>query len=206
MPRAPVAFTLALLACVPVTKPARAQLLLNFFLEGTAGVGVTSGIHQFPTTDYFGRRYFDRQSVAGPVVDLSISPGVGGENFGLGVSFDGMLMQSFWKTSNGSTALQASASAVLFWRMDKSGFYGNVAFGKAWGGETTCDSVADFNGAGSSDECSDDMSGPRFAMGLGYMWPNGLGVRTTGSYAYLSEGDASYRPLTMIVQGTLSSW
>jgi hypothetical protein len=107
---------------------------------------------------------------------------------------------------NGSGAVQVSASAVLFWRFDKSGFYGNVAFGKAWGGETTCDTVTDFADASSSGECSDDMSGPRFAMGLGYMWPNGVGFRTTGSYASLSDGDAWYRPLTMVVQGTLSSW
>lgn len=193
------------LACVAVDVPARAELLVSFFLDGALGAGLTSGIHSVPSIDYGGSRYSDRRSLAGPVVDVTVTPGIGGKNFGLGVAFDGMLMQSFWKDSNASSVAMASASAVLLWRVDESGFYGSVAFGRTAGGETTCDSVTQDAGA-LSNPCDDGMSGPRFAMGVGYMWPNGVGFRTTGSYSYLSQGDEYYRPLTMVVQGTLSSW
>lgn len=205
MRRAAVASALAVAACVSAETPARAQEPVKYFLEGTAGVGITSGVRSSPSTDYLRRPYLDHRSLAGPVADFSMTHGIGWKNLGFGVALDGMFMQSFWKISNGASALQLSASAVLLFRFDESGVSGEVALGKAWRSESTCESVQDFSG-GASSECLDSSSGPRFAMGLGYQWPIGAGVRVTGSYAYLTEGDALYRPLTMVVQGTWSSW
>jgi hypothetical protein len=190
-------------ACAIATTDALAEKFPTAFVEGAIGAGVSAGTLTYASTNYVGARYFDRTSSAGPLVDLTASTGAAWREFAFGAAFDATLMQSFWKESNGSTAI-VSASAIAVLRDAISGVQGSMALGYASGGELTCTTLD--AGQGSSGGCGTSMTGPRLALRFGYAWPSGVGFATTGSYTYLFSGDSSFKVLTMAVQGTLSSW
>jgi hypothetical protein len=101
----------------------------------------------------------------------------------------------------------ASASAIAMTR-NQSGFGAAIALGYASAGEP-CGDTLDIgypDGFVPTDHRSEGMAGPRAAARFGYIWPLGVGLYTTASYAYLTGYDSSYAPLTLVVQATLSGW
>jgi hypothetical protein len=196
---------LSLIAMVTVSGAARGADDYKLFAEGSLGVGLSAGAHSFSVT-FEDRKYFDKATVTGPLVNAAFTVGVAWTNVALGFAVDGTYVRSFWRPRHDDRADATvwAGSAVAILRSAETGVQGALllgyATGKATGGN---DGYLDTVYASTSENW---MYGPRLALRVGYMWPSGFGVSTTGSYAYLIAEDSKYLPLTMAVNGFLAGW
>lgn len=180
-------------ALVLGTSDARADESEEYpFVEAAAGIGLSTGRHEYSTVDYPGQPA--SESLGGPAVDFTITPAYGFRNLSVGVAFDAVFI-----TSDDCAAV-ASASGVAMLRHVRPGFLGMLALGYASGGRL-CFKIRD---SGTDTHIADGGTGPRFATSFGYQWSSGFGFETTASYAYLWSEYSRYQPLTIVLQAILS--
>lgn len=196
--------TLSLLATMTVSWASRAAdaVYPKAYTEGSLGIGLLAGKHAYSVT-FAGGKYFEKETVTGPLLNAAFTVGVAWTNVALGFAVDGTYSKSLWRSDEAKATVWAG-SAALLWRSGATGMQGALFLGYAAAKATA--EEPDYLDAVYASTHDDWMGGPRVALRVGYMWPSGFGFSTTGSYAYLVAADSKYLPVAIAFNGFLAGW
>jgi hypothetical protein len=204
-------FVLAVLT-VCGTVRAEPEPLDGFFVDLALGMGYSSGSYSYEgMSNPFDQPSFPLRfdvGLSGAALALTIVPAYAlAPSFALGLGLDATILPAMERhgplgESNVEGALLASASAVAIIRPAPVGFEAQYFLGFQ-----NASVFGSTNEIGSAENIyeHEPARGPRTALRFGYVFENGFGVATTGSFASLRGDHSTYTPLTVVVQGTLNT-